>query len=430
MLFGALFLGVLLPQAFSEHVSFEGYRVFTVTLFSKDRIPLLRQLEEQIPLDFWKEAGKINNPRGPRLRPIYEADVMVAPGDISTAEAFFKQHSLPYQVKVENVEELFAAERKEMQQQKGTRAINWTQYHRYNVIVEWLEEIVSQNSDIATITTIGTSSEGRPLKLVKVSKPNSPANKTAVLIDGGFHAREWISPAVATYSLNQVLTNRTVNAAVLDNVDLYFIPVINPDGYEYTHTTNRNWRKTRRDHDSPLACVGVDPNRNFDFHFGGSGTSTNKCSDIYTGPEPFSEPETAALRNILLNKTINFQSYLTLHSYGQWWLTPWSWSYTLPEDYDDLMRFGNHGADALTAVHGTRYVVDATTEILGTTAGCSDDWAKAVAGIKYANTLELRDTGRYGFALPANQILPTAEETWAGIRAVLTYDFVNHRPRP
>jgi hypothetical protein len=49
--------------------------------------------------------------------------------------------------------------------------------------------------------------------------------------------------------------------------------------------------------------------------------------------------------------------------------------------------------------------------------GTSQDWAKGVAGVRYSYTVEMRDAGERGMILPAQQIVPTAEETWAGIYA-------------
>ena len=414
------------PQTYSNH------KVLTVTLPSKESAELLHELGSRVNIDEWR------SPRPTSLAKMaeYSTDIMISSEDFPFVRAFLTAHRLKFTIMIEDVGSLIETQKLESLARRAKRKasthayVDWEDYYRYDEIAAWVNEIVANNSDIASVSVIGKSTEGRNLQLVKISKPGSPANKNAVLIDGGFHAREWISPAIVTYILNEFLgPNRKSNEEILDLIDLYIVPIVNVDGYEYSHSSSRLWRKTRSNHGSNLGCRGVDPNRNFDFHFGGSGTSNDKCSEIYRGPNAYSEPETAALRDVLTNKSINFKSYLTIHSYGQWWLTPWSWTYDLPEDYDDLLRFGEHGYSALRAVHGTSFLVGATTEILGTTAGCSDDWAKAVAGIKYANTLEVRDTGRYGFVLPANQIIPTSEETWAGIRAVLRYDFENDRPR-
>ncbi|GLH14749.1 Zinc carboxypeptidase A 1, partial [Gryllus bimaculatus] len=102
------------------------------------------------------------------------------------------------------------------------------------------------------VLTIGQSSRGLPLKVAKVSvgghrtKDGEP--KPAVWIDGGMHAREWIAPAVALYALKQLVENVKVNRRVAEAADWYILPVANPDGYEYTHTTDRLWRKTRSRH--------------------------------------------------------------------------------------------------------------------------------------------------------------------------------------
>jgi extracellular matrix protein 14 len=49
-------------------------------------------------------------------------------------------------------------------------------------------------------------------------------------------------------------------------------------------------------------------------------------------------------------------------------------------------------------------------------AGGADDWAYGVAGIPYVYTIELRDTGRYGFILPKEYIIPTGEEFYEGLK--------------
>lgn len=116
------------------------------------------------------------------------------------------------------------------------------------------------------------------------------------------------------------------------NIDWYFLPVANPDGLEYTKTSNRNWRKTRAP--VSLVCDGVDPNRNWAFNWltadetGDLGASRAPCSDTYAGPAPFSEPETAALNNFLAANKEKFDVFLSLHSYAHQILYPWGHSRT------------------------------------------------------------------------------------------------------
>lgn len=131
------------------------------------------------------------------------------------------------------------------------------------------------------------------------------------------HAREWIATGIATYIINELVTRFHAYADLLAGIDFYIMPIINPDGYDYTHTTDRMWRKTRSDHDSPLGCKGVDANRNFGYEYGGPGSSTDKCAETYRGPEAYSEPETDAIVKFLdtINKTRR-DAFVSLHSYG------------------------------------------------------------------------------------------------------------------
>ncbi|KAL0119099.1 hypothetical protein PUN28_009600 [Cardiocondyla obscurior] len=82
------------------------------------------------------------------------------------------------------------------------------------------------------------------------------------------------------------------------------------------------------------------------------------------------------------------------------------------------MNVARKAINAIAKVHGTNYQLGPSAELMYPTSGASDDWAKGVASIKYAYTVELRDRGTYGFLLPATQIVPTAREIWAGIRAI------------
>ena len=87
---------------------------------------------------------------------------------------------------------------------------------------------------------IGNSYEGRELFLVKIGTPSTRGlRKPAVWIDGGIHAREWISPATVAYIMSELLNNADNHANILNEYDFYVMPIINPDGYEYTHTDNR-----------------------------------------------------------------------------------------------------------------------------------------------------------------------------------------------
>lgn len=168
-------------------------------------------------------------------------------------------------------------------------------------------------------------------------------------------------------------------------------------------------------------CDGVDGNRNFGYHWMEAGASSYECSETYAGPEPFSEPETTALKNFILKYQDQLKLYLTFHSYGQYILYPWGYTSDLPEDVDELDSLGRKVNDAIRAVDGTRYTVGSSTNVLYAAAGGSDDWAKGVAGVQLSYTIELPGGGMGGFDLPPSEILDVCVETFEGVKVYLKH---------
>ncbi|KAK8397432.1 hypothetical protein O3P69_004876 [Scylla paramamosain] len=221
--------------------------------------------------------------------------------------------------------------------------------------------------------------------------------------------------------VNELVTNSNTYDDLLSNVNFYVMPSINPDGYSYTFTDDRMWRKTRSHTDSPFGCKGADPNRNWDFHWNEIGASSNPCSETYAGSGPFSEVEMRVVRDEIIRLGSKIKVYLTFHSYSQLWMYPWGYTSALPDDWKDLDNLAQDAVSALTAVHGTQYEIGSSTNTIYAAAGGSDDWAKGVGGVKYAYTVELRDQGYYGFLLPPSKIIPSGEETFEALKVVANF---------
>ncbi|CAG4952401.1 unnamed protein product [Colias eurytheme] len=296
--------------------------------------------------------------------------------------------------------------------------MTWKQYHRIEDIHGFLDYLAKTYPAIVSVKSIGKSYEGRELKILRIS--NGQRTNKAVFIDGGIHAREWISPATVTYLINQIAENFDEESDEIRNIDWYFLPVVNPDGYEYTHKADRLWRKNRKPTIGTRQCIGTDLNRNFGYRWGGKGSSSNPCSDIFRGTRMFSEPESRAVADFITNSAANFSAYLTYHSYGQYLLYPWGYDNAVPPDHKDLDLVGKEIAAAIQQAGGTKYTVGSSSGVLYPAAGGSDDWAKG-QGIKYSFTIELSDTGRYGFILPTSFIEPVAKESMAGVRVLAKY---------
>jgi len=202
---------------------------------------------------------------------------------------------------------------------------------------------------------------------------------------------------------------------LVDQIEWTIVPLINADGYIYTQT-DRMWRKNRRVNTN--RCIGVDTNRNWDYQWNTGGSSTNPCADDYSGPVPFSEPEVTAISNYLSHKASNqTKGYIDFHSYGQLVMNPWGWSTSDCKDNDIQQQLANGAVAEVKKVHGQTYEVGAIAQILYVASGSSTDWTYGAAGAVFSYGIELRDTGKYGFLLPADQIIPQGEE----IMPLVTY---------
>jgi murein tripeptide amidase MpaA len=383
-----------------------GYQVIRVFAKSEEQMEVLHQLEEQGHLDFWSDIRK----DGP-------TDIMVGPNQMKAFRAHLLRHRIAFDTWIADVEQNIENERQEQAKALAKQSgMNWDAYHPITTIHAWLNELAQAYPNLVTVRNLGKSYLNHDLPLAIVSTGGS--GKKAIWLDGNIHAREWISPATVTYILNELVTKSGDHADLLEKFDFYILPNVNPDGYAWTHSNARLWRKTRTNHASPLGCLGVDGNRNWGYLWGQPGASNDKCSDTYRGPSVFSEQENDIIAKYILATSVDWTLFITFHSYGQYVLLPYG-DGNRPTDYNDLLAKGNTFADALRAVSGTTYRVGNSKDLLYATSGTSQDWAKGSGPFKYSYTVELRDTGSYGFQLPANQIKPTGAETWVGLKELL-----------
>jgi len=335
---------------------------------------------------------------------------------------------------IENVGDLIKEREEEhMRNKRQTEDMDWENYQRYDTIIPWMEKLATDNPSFVTLTDMGRSHEDRKILMLKVGRSPLGSETRAVWVDGGIHAREWIAVATATFLLDKIVqvfqTNDTSTCETrsLQSVDWYIAPLLNPDGYEYSHTGDRMWRKNRSPPPPGSNCYGTDLNRNWDVvGFGLGATSSNPCSETYKGTKRNSEPETVAVAETILKYNHNIRIYLTFHSYGQYWLTSFGYKTQLPVDNEKLVTLGRAAADAMKCVTPSRsYTVGSAGAIFYVAGGASDDYAKAAAEIPYSFTVELPDTGRYGFLLPSNQIQTVGEELWAAT-GVLAKEAARH----
>lgn len=326
----------------------------------------------------------------------------------------------PYAVDIEESNEEVFKPKKRLSRRPirylGLPRMNWKAFHRLNVIYAFLDDLEYNNPSICTVGTIGHSVEGREIKLLKLS--NSNANNDSVWIDAGIHSREWITPAVATYIANEFSNNFDKQPDSVKNKDWYILPVLNPDGYEFTHTGDRMWRKNRSWYGQE--CVGVDLNRNFSVGWGQNGSSEIPTHAFFRGSEPFSEPESAAMRDFIENSNIRFKLYLTFHSFGQVIIFPFGFSQKLCPDYMQLLEGATVMSRAIHECTGNIYRVGISQDVMYSAAGTSTDWSYGAAKIPFCYLIELCNK-KHKFGLPKEEILITCKEILSAVKALVEF---------
>ncbi|KIM30630.1 hypothetical protein M408DRAFT_66407 [Serendipita vermifera MAFF 305830] len=300
-------------------------------------------------------------------------------------------------------------------------------YHPYQDHVRWLSDLATTFPNNAKVVSSGTSLEGRSIAGINIFGSSGSGSKPAIIWHANVHAREWITSMTTEFMAYQLLSNYANSTEIkgyVDKYDFYIFPIVNPDGFVYSQTTNRMWRKNRQTPPSGSTCYGRDINRNWDSHWSDpDGASTSPCDEDYKGLAAFDAPETkqlAAFMNSKMNSTQGVKSYTDWHSYSQMFFTPYGFSCTeVPPDNEELTALAEGFTASLKEVYGTEYQYGSSCKTIYKTTGSSDDYAYDVSGVKYSFSAELRDTGSSGFVLPANQIYPSGVETWAGVKYLL-----------
>jgi len=228
--------------------------------------------------------------------------------------------------------------------------------------------------------------------------------------------QESITSAVTLYIVNEMLNgNNPIYEQWIEDYDWYILPVHNPDGFEFSHTNNRMWRKTRS---GSGFCKGVDPNRNWDFQWMTGGSSSNPCSDTYAGSSAFSEPETKLTSDFINTIASELDAFISLHSYSQLILIPYGVRIEFPP-HEVHMAIGRRVASAIARTEQKVFTPGNIVDLLYVASGGSMDWAKGIHDIPLTFTFELRDTGNYGFILPPDQIIPSGIELLDGLEVIV-----------
>ena len=312
-------------------------------------------------------------------------------------------------------------------------------YKSYNEILNELLEIELMNPGICKLYDIGDSwgkiySDAgnsnyddyyHDIWALKVSdNVLDEEDEPGVYYFGAHHAREPISTEVSMTVLNHIIDNYGIDPTITENVDnsqIWFVPIVNPDGHKIViDEMDVWWRKNIRDNNENGQLDpgnyngypdGVDPNRNYSFEWGNVGASNDPLNQLYHGPEPFSEPETTAIKELM--ESHHFVAGNSYHSHGEVILFPFGYNNNvISPDYNALQDL------AVAMAQPMGYNPIAAWQLYPC-MGTTDDYSYGVHGT-FAFTVELATE----FIPPASQVQNICNENI--IPALSLLDRVNH----
>jgi len=271
----------------------------------------------------------------------------------------------------------------------------------------------ADNSPLVTLVNAGKSHEGRDILGLKIEGASRIA-RPAILYHGGIHAREWISPSTVCWIINELITKYNSDPIVkklVDSIQWHIFPVLNVDGYSFTWTSNRMWRKTRRPNQGST-CIGTDPNRNFPYRWNSGGSSGSPCSEIFHGPTASSEVE---VRNIIeYGKKLgtNLKGYIDFHAYGMLYMRPWGFTTAASPDEPRLQKIGDGANAKIRAFRNSNYRSGRIAVIIYVASGSSADYFYGEHKVN-AFALELGT----GFVMPPREIELVGKENFEGVKS-------------
>lgn len=252
---------------------------------------------------------------------------------------------------------------------------------------------------------LGYGWDENPIYMVKISdNVEIHENEPEGIFDGTHHAREPGAYTAIIYAMWYLLENYGTDEEatyLIDNREIYFVPIANPDGFLYNQLTNPNgggmWRKNRRNNGT---SYGVDLNRNYTYQWGydNSGSSPTPSSSTYRGPSAGSEPETQALMNFINEH--DFRTGMTIHSNSGVYITAYGYDSVPPENPDIHMEYMAYAA----AENGYGYGF--CNNVMYDSNGRTQDWQLHEHGIINIEP----EIGSSSFWPPIYEIMPTSEE--------------------
>ncbi|KAL6708940.1 hypothetical protein ACN47E_002067 [Coniothyrium glycines] len=394
-----------LAVASSNVVSYEGYKVLRVNTVGS----LVKEKLATISYEKWESTDG-------------HVDIVVAPDQFEKISTL----GLNYRTLHDDLGKSISAEKAtKAYRKRDISDLSWyDSYHPYADHVQYFTDLHAAFPDNSELISAGRSYENRSIHGIHLWGNDGPG-KPAVLYHGNVHAREWItSPTVEYITLQLINAHKNATNATqswLNTYDFHIFPIVNPDGFVYSQTNDRLWRKTRTPPPQNQTCYGTDINRNWEFNWDANplGASTNACAQAYRGQRHSDTVENQGLDAYVrkLRDSVGIKLFIDWHSYGQYILSPFG---SKEEWYAPELGKWTKTASVLSETirdsseRRTTFTFGPSGATLYTTTGAAPDHLYALGGADFSYTIELPDTGDNGFVLPPERIRGVGEEQWAG----------------
>ncbi|XP_027731781.1 mast cell carboxypeptidase A [Vombatus ursinus] len=387
-------------------------KVLRVRPQDEKQVSIIKHLADTYLLDFWHPSSAHD------VIPKMDVDFHVGEDQFQHIQDTLEKNDMQYEVLIYDLQEEIEKQFDVKDDFPGRHS--YSKYNDWSKIAAWTQLMTEKRPELISHIEIGKTGENNPMYVLKVGKKSG--QRRVIFMDCGIHAREWISPAFCqwfvyqaakTYGKNKIMTK------LLDRMNFYVLPVFNVDGYIWSWTKDRMWRKNRAKTSNPN-CIGIDLNRNFNASWDSQLGTNNPCCEIYKGKAPESEKETKAVVNFIRSHIDSIEAYVSIHAFSQMLLFPYGYTEVPVPNNEELYKISRIATESLATLYETQYVYGPIATTIYPTSGSSVDWAYDM-GIKRSFAFELRDKGRYGFLLPESQIKATCKETMLAVKSIAKY---------
>ncbi|XP_060805042.1 zinc carboxypeptidase [Amyelois transitella] len=401
MLQKIVFLSVL-AIVLAQKVRYDDYTLYKVIPRDENGLLYLKKLYKTPGgLTFWSVPNLIGN----------DVSVLASPDAKKDFENSLEERNVQIEVLSRNIQEDLDAETTNRHKRSTNR--NEIFFDEFNTVedINNYFEFLADSYDFVSTFVVGSSFEGRNITGLRISKGIS---RRVFILQGGEVGADWLSPTLVAYLADQLVKGEDPEAlAASQDFEWHIIPVVNPDGFEYSQNHDRLWVKNRRiDNRNP---TGVDLVRNWNSHWGIYGGSFVNTDVNYIGLGPFSEPETRSVSNYILSLAPRITGLLSFRSFGQRFLIPFAQTDDPFYNYNEMVTISRRSLGSLAVKYNTQYLAGTSRLVGDGSTGTIGDWVKYRFNPPIVGTYLLRGASYF---LPIAQVLPSCEETFDSVMAI------------